>query len=152
MYALYLVITVTFCASLIYQVYRSTHAMAYGTNPRPTNTITARECVDGAEVLFKQLEGRRVAMGKPPEVSSADARWLEFRGEWIERFRELEAQCALESQTRRPLKELFRRLEKVADLYTTHAVQYAGHVGPGADELSRKFAELRTSPEFGKLP
>lgn len=152
MYGIYLVITVGFCISLIYQVYSSTRDMTYGTKQHPTNVITVRECVDGAESLFKGLETKRTQMGAPPNVTTADQRWLEFRRDWVERFRALEAQCALDSTTRGPLKELFERLERVADLYTTHAVQYAGHVGPGADELAAKFAELRKSPELGKLP
>lgn len=152
MYGLYLVVTVGFSSSLIYQVYKSTHAMTYGVKEHATTTITPRECVDGAEALFKELEAQREAMNDPPNVRAADQKWLENRGDWVERFRDLEAQCALDSQTRGALKDLFKKLEKVADLYTTHAVQYAGHVGPGADELATMFVEIRKSPEMGKLP
>lgn len=152
MYSLYLVVTVGFCISLIYQVYRSTYAMTYGKKPHLAATISFKECVDGAEALFKELEQQRERLADPPHVSTADQKWLDARGDWIERFRDLEAQCALESKTRENVKDLFKKLEKVADLYTTHAVQYAGHVGPGADELASMFAEIKKSPEMGKLP
>ena len=147
-YGLYLVVTVGFCGSLIWQVYRSTHAMTYGTKAHAVGAASpVPECVDGAEGLFKELEARRQQLPVPPPAVSADQRWLDFRREWIERFRDLEARCALGSTDREPLAELFKMLEKVADLYTTHAVQYAGHVGPGADELAMRFDELRKSPQ-----
>lgn len=150
-YGLYLVVVVTVCAWLIISVYRSTYDMTFG-HPAPAEkTISVKECVDGANGLFSDLEAERKKMSDP-KVSEADQRWLAFRKAWIGRYRTLEAQCALESHNRESVKVLFKELEKISDLYLTHAVQFAGEVGPTVDGFRERLTELRKDPAFGKLP
>jgi hypothetical protein len=44
---------------------------------------------------------------------------------------------------RAPLRELFIDLEQLEDLYTTHAVQYAGEIGPAVERFRHHLGEAR---------
>ncbi|MBI3181939.1 MAG: hypothetical protein HYZ28_07325 [Myxococcales bacterium] len=131
-YVTYLVVVVSFSTLIIVSVARSVSAMTPRSRPDPTKVLTARDCLERAERLWGELEQRRKELPSRPPASEADNAWAEFRVKWLERHREAEAMCS-EGKDRAAARAVYRRLDKVMDLYTTHAVQYAGEVGPTAD-------------------
>jgi hypothetical protein len=138
----YLVLVISFSSLVIWSVVRSVLAMT----PKRVDSdqvLTGVECVEGAQKLFQELEHeRRGALERGP-ARKVDARWFEFRTGWLQRLRTLEGQCALDSRDRRPLRDVFKRLQHVQDLYATHAVQYALEVGPSVDALQKAIAKAR---------
>lgn len=148
---IYLVVTVGFCAHLIISVYRSTYAMTFGQEQAPGKVVSLRECVDGAQTLFSELEAERKTLSEAP-AAEGDQRWVDFRISWMKRYHGLQSSCAVEGRSRESLKELFKLLEKTCDLYTTNAVQYAGETGPTVDRIRAAFASLKSDPAMGRLP
>ena len=135
---LYLTFACGFSALIIYSVFKSVIEMSPG-QPVVSATISESECIAGARQLFGELDQRRQLAATGDDVAHADQRFLEFRLNWLERKRSLEARCSLES--RPSLKETFATLEKALDLYTTESVQFAGGVGPTVDELKAQLGE-----------
>jgi hypothetical protein len=155
-YAVYLTAVVLFCLLVIVGVVRSVNRMTPARPPASDTPLTLRECVDGAEAMFTDLDGTRRSLerGETEEAAQGAAeRWSRYRVQWLERFRDLEARCAPGSRSRAEvLGPVFKDLEKVLDLYTTHAVQYAGEVGPTVDRLRERFRTVRTHPSVGRVP
>jgi hypothetical protein len=143
MYAVYLTVVSIFSLLIIVSVVRSVIAMSPGHRPTSDKTLSTRECVDLADGLWRDLEARRKDLGSTAPVRNADNTWPPFREAWLQREREAEAMCAIDSQNRAPLKEVFKRLDQAMDLYTTHTVQYAGEIGPTIDALREAMAEAR---------
>jgi hypothetical protein len=146
MYALYLVVVVGFAASVIYSVFSSVMAMSPKRPPQVERVLTLPECIDGAQVLWARLDDERKALTRNVPARNADEAWSRFRVEWLRDLRHLEAECASEAKQRARLRKLFRQLDSVQDMYMTHAIQYAGEIGPAVDELEKTFASLRTAP------
>lgn len=142
-YLAYLVVVTIFSMLIIVSVVRSVFAMTPPHLPPAAITLTVRECLDRADVLFGELEARRREMADTVSAREADARWLAFRLEWLKRHREAESACALESQQRPALKSVFGHLERAMDLYTTHAVQYQGEVVPTVEALRKAREQAR---------
>ena len=105
--------------------------------------LTVNECIDGAEKLWVQLDDERKELTRSKPARAADEEWSRFRVQWLRDLRVLEARCAVESRSRTNLRPLFDRLESLQDLYMTHAVQYAGEVGPAVDKLQAEIQRLR---------
>lgn len=143
-YAVYLVVVGGFCLSILVSLVRSVSQMTPRHSAAREAVLSPRECVGRVETLWQELEDRRKALTSRPPASEADNAWAEFRVQWMERHREAEATCGVDSPGRQSLRALFRRLDKAMDLYTTHAVQYAGEVGPTADAFSRELATARS--------
>jgi hypothetical protein len=80
-----------------------------------------------------------------------DQEWTRFRGEWLAKFREDESKCALRSQARLPLRAGYARLEDLQDLYTTHAVQFAGEVGGAVDAFREAVQTAKQDLAIGRL-
>ncbi len=152
MYSLYIAFCAVFCALVITSVVRSVREMTPTRAKDTAVTLSVGECVDGAEALWGELEQHRKELTAHRPASSADDRWTGFRVEWLHKLRDLDAECATDSRSRAPLQKLFARLEQVMDLYTTHAVQYAGEVGSGVDALHGAFDAARAELPVGKLP
>lgn len=153
-YGVHIALSVVFCFWLIVNVSRSVAAMSPPRKP-PVDTdqvLSFRDCLDGAQALWTELETRRESLVRTTPASSADQEWIRFRTAWLERLRERESQCALRSRERTELRALFQRLEEVQDLYTIHAVQYAGEVGGAVDALHAAFATARRNSAAGRLP
>ncbi len=131
MIGLYTVLTVVFCLHLIVSVVRSTQAMTFGREGGAAATRTEAECSSGLRALWQELETQRGQMASGRAVD-AEQVFLAFRAGWFPRFRALEAACA---PGRPPQEALFADVERLADLYTTLAVRYAGEAGPTVDRV-----------------
>lgn len=152
-YALYVSVVVAFCLLVIVSVVRSVRAMTPGRQPPAGRLLTVRECVDASEALWRDLEREReLLVGLAGRTRDVDQAWMTFRTGWLARLRQEEARCAPHARERKPLAEVFRRLEQVLNLYTTQAVQYAGQVGPPVDKLQEAFRAARADPAAGRLP
>ena len=132
---LYLVVVVTFSLLITASVVRSVQAMTPGRLPAADQTLTVKECVDLAQGLFGELDGRRQDLSKQVPARRSDRDWERFRVGWLERLREAESRCAVEGHSRPELKDVFRWLDRLMSQYTTHAVQYAEEIGPSVDRL-----------------
>lgn len=142
-FAVYLVVVTVFSSLVIYSIMKSVLEMSPRRPLESENILTPRECVEGAQSLWQELEAERKRFTESHPADTVDENFTRFRMDWIRKLRELEGQCALESRNRQELKALFDRLDRVGDLYTTHAVQYAGEVGPAVDELATAFEQAR---------
>jgi hypothetical protein len=151
-YGIYIAVVCAFCLAVLVSVSRSVSAMTPAKRASAEKVLSYRECLDAASELWSQLESEREKLVRTTPARKVDKQWMDFRTAWLERLREREAQCALESRDRAPLKEVFRRLEDVQDLYTIHAVQYAGEVGGVVDALHGAFSSARKNPAAGRLP
>ena len=151
-YGLYIALVSAFCLAVIVSVSRSVAAMTPAKKSAAEPVLSYRECLDGAAELWSRLESEREKLSRTTPARKVDKQWMDFRTAWLAGLREREAQCALESRDRASLKEVFLRLEEVQDLYTIHAVQYAGEVGGVVDALHGAFATARKNPAAGRLP
>jgi hypothetical protein len=151
-YGLYIALVSAFSLMLIVSVVRSIRAMTPPQLPPAEPTLSVRECLDGAQALWRELEREREALVNLSPARSVDQEWMVFRTGWLKQLRERESHCALESRERGQVKVVYRRLEQVLDLYTIHAVQYAGEVGGAVDGLHDAFEAARRSPAAGRLP
>ncbi len=136
---LYLTFACGFSSLIIYSVFKSVIEMSPGQPPPAGTPLAESECITGARELFGELDRRRQLAATGSDVAHADQSFLEFRVQWLERKRALEARCGLDS--RESLRETFATLQKVLDLYTTSSVQFAGGVGPAVDELKSQLGE-----------
>ncbi len=138
-YAFYLVVVVAFSVLVIWSVVRSVVAMTPGKRSAVDTALSVGECVDGAERLWRELDAQRQGLATHLPVRKADEEWTQFRLKWLDQFRDIESKCAVDSRSRAPLKRVFERLDHVQDLYTTHAIQFAGEVGGAIDGLRDSF-------------
>ena len=131
MIALYTVLTVAFCLHLVVSVFRSTAAMTFERPEGPVPTLSDAACREGLRALWMELETRRGEMANGKAVE-ADQAFLAFRSAWFPRFRTLEGGCV---PGRPQQKAVFADVEKLADLYATLSVRYAGEAGPTVDRV-----------------
>jgi hypothetical protein len=143
--AVYLVVVGVFSWLVIASVLRSVLAMSPSHRPASEQTLSVRECTQTVERLWRELEDERAALSTHAPVKRADHDWTRFRVAWLERLREAESRCAADSRPRPALRDAFRRLDKLMDLYTTHAVQYAGEIGSSVDGLNEELDALKRS-------
>ena len=148
-YGLYIALVSAFSLMLIVSVSRSIRAMTPPRLPAAEPTLSVRECLDAAQSLWRELEREREALVNLSPARSVDQEWMVFRTGWLRQLRERESHCALESRERGSVKAVYGRLEQVLDLYTIHAVQYAGEVGGAVDNLHDAFEAARRSPGAG---
>src|SRR5262249_51169454 len=125
-----------FAGSISVSVIRSVLAMTPDHRSATTPTMSAGECLEKARELWTDLDDHRKAMSAQIEVRRGGADlWSQFRVGWLKRHRAAEEACAVDLPGRENLKAVFKRLDQTMDLYTTHATQYAGEVGPTVDAL-----------------
>ena len=134
-YAFYLVVAVTFSLAITINVVRSTLAMTPDRPPPSTELMTGSECVASAKTLWVELDAQRKSMSEAAKVRTVDASWTAFRIDWLTRVHDIESRCT-RGDERVTQKKIFRELDSLMDLYTTHAVQFAGEVGPTIDALN----------------
>jgi hypothetical protein len=153
-YGVHIAVSTLFCLWLIVNVSHSVAAMTPEKLPpaEPAQVLSTRECVDAAQALWTELEDKRETLVRNVPARSVDQEWMRFRTAWLQRVRERESRCAITSRDRTELRTVFERLEEVQDLYTIHAVQYAGEVGGAVDALQAAFDAARRSPAAGRLP
>jgi hypothetical protein len=144
-YSVFIAVILVFSLAITVSTVRSAIEMTPRHQPEASVVLTVRECADLAEALWKELEQGRQGLSKEGQAKTADQRWTGFRVEWMQRHRRAESTCAVESSSRTALKKVFTRLDKAMDLYTTHAVQYAGEVGPTIDTLREEIDGARRS-------
>ena len=132
-YAVYIVVVTGFSVNVIVNVVRSVMVMNPGKRPASEVTLTVRECLDGAEKLWRELDGQRQGLASHVPARNVDQDWSQFRAAWMDQFRDIESRCALNSRSREALKRVYERLDHIQDLYTTHAVQFAGEIGGAID-------------------
>jgi hypothetical protein len=119
------------------------------TPSRPTPSPTplgVSECFERERQLWAELDAQRRALSSAPEVRKVDVEWTAWRQGWVTRQREAEADCAVDQPGREELKTVFAKLTKLMDLYTTHAVQFAGEIGPTLDALKATLRPAGPSP------
>ncbi len=119
--------------NVIVNVVRSVMVMNPGKRAPAAMTLTVRECLDGAERLWRELDAQRQGMGSTVPARNVDQEWSRFRAKWMDQFRDIESRCALDSRSRASLKSVYHRLDHIQDLYQTHAVQFAGEIGGAID-------------------
>lgn len=137
-WGVYLVVAVVFSLAITINVVRSTLAMTPERPPPSTEKLPVAACVAVAKELLAELDARRNALSDPPDggaVRRVDADWTRFRIDWLIRENEAESRCTSDTPEREHLVNVFKDLDKLMDLYTTHAVQFAGEVGPTLDAL-----------------
>lgn len=105
--------------------------------------LSVTQCVERTQALLDELEKKRQALTQADSVRRVDQRWTHFRVEWLQREGQLESQCDTHTQEGKPLALAFEQLEKLMDLYTTHAVQFAGEVGPTFDKVRESLERAR---------
>ncbi len=143
MYGVYIVIVVAFCSTLAWSTFKSLLDMSPKRPAEVEQLLTVNECIDEVEKLWVRLDDERKGLTRDRPARAADEAWSRFRVEWLRDLRVLEARCAVESRSRTNLRPLFERLDSLQDLYMTHAVQYAGEVGPAVDKLQDEIRRLR---------
>ncbi|MBK7863270.1 MAG: hypothetical protein IPJ65_32630 [Archangiaceae bacterium] len=135
-WAVYFVVLLFFTLSITVSVIKSVLEMTPDHRTSVVGSSTTDECLAKAKVLWVQLDTRRKAMSDQAQVSGVDADyWTQFRVQWLKDHRDAEASCAVDAPGRENLNAIFKRLDQTMDLYTTHAVQFAGEVGPTVDAL-----------------
>ena len=139
-YVAYLTVVGSFSLLVINSVVRSVHEMTPRRMPPTQPLLSVQACVDQAQGLFNELDRHRKELSSHVPVADADIGWKDFRVGWLKQHREAEAHCGVDGPGRRPLREVYRRLEQAMDLYTTQSVQYAGEVGPTVDKLRAAMA------------
>jgi hypothetical protein len=132
-YGAYIAVVSVFSINVIVSVVRSVMVMNPGQRPPSEVTLTVRECLDGAEQLWSELDAQRQGLASHSPARSVDQEWSHFRVQWLDRFRDIESHCALNSRSRVALKGVYEKLDHIQDLYMTHAVQFAGEVGGAID-------------------
>lgn len=136
-YGVYFLVVGVFCVLIVWSVFRSVIAMSPSRPRDLEGVLTVRECVSELDRMWGRLDDQRKRFSDEKPSEKVDERFTRFRMEWIKELRELEGRCAVESNQRVELKRAFRRLEGLMDLYMTHAVQYAGEVGPAVDAFDK---------------
>jgi hypothetical protein len=144
-YGVHITLATLFSCWMLWNVGHSVAAMTPERPPDVTPPLTVRECLDAADAHWKSLEAEREKLVHVLPARKVDQEWMRFRTEWLTRVRDSESRCALESRdpTRVELRAVFRHLTRVQDLYTIHAVQYAGEVGGAVDALHAAFESAR---------
>jgi len=130
--AVYLVLTIGFSSMIIWSVFRSVFAMSPKA-PTAGQTLPVQECAQQLRALFAELDGRQRQLSGESNVATSDLRWSQYRLGWLTRARQLESLCELSDPAREKLKTAFKSVDGVVDLYTVHAVQFAGEIGPALD-------------------
>jgi hypothetical protein len=153
-YGVYILIVAIFSLWIIVNVTGSVAAMTPEKQPpaEPDRVLSFRECLDATQALWTELETKRETLVRNAPARSVDQEWLRFRTAWLQRLRERESRCAIKSRERAELRAVFVRLEEVQDLYTIHAVQYAGEVGGAVEALQGAFDSARRNAAAGRLP
>ena len=144
-YSVYLVIATVFSVLLIRSVVVSLQNMA-PPQLEPQPALSVRDCAAEAQQLWSKLDRQRQRLADDVPTIHADESWTRFRTQWMGELRQTEAQCDLDSPQRDELRNAFRLLVKAQDLYTTHAVQFSGEVGPTVDELTEAIQAVQRSP------
>lgn len=150
-YAVYLVVVVVFSGNVILNVVRSVAEMTPPKRESAEGTLSVRECLDAAETLWRELDSRRQALTAYVPTRKVDQEWTQFRSRWMATFRDDESKCALRSRARLPLRAVYDRLDHLQDLYTTHAVQFAGEVGPAVDAFREAIQTAKQELAVGRL-
>ncbi|XXF75000.1 hypothetical protein P2318_18175 [Myxococcaceae bacterium GXIMD 01537] len=148
-YGVHIAVSTVFSLWIIVNVSRSVAAMTPERQPPAPTLLSYRECLDAAQDLWADLEREREKLVRTQPARDVAEEWMRARTAWLERVRAREAQCGLKSRDRVLLQAVYQRMERVLDLYTIHAVQYAGEVGHGVDALQDAFEAARRSPEAG---
>jgi hypothetical protein len=133
--SVYLVLAVGFSLTTLVCTFKSVLEMTPARPSKIGGTLPVRECVDGAWRMWLQLDDHRKGVSGITPARTADADWSRFRVQWLRELREMQARCVSDSGDRKDLEAIFKRLEKLQNLYMTSAVQYAGEIGPSVDSL-----------------
>ncbi len=151
-YGVHIALSMVVSLWVIVSVGRNVASMTPERLPASEPALTFRECLDAAQGLWTELERERETLVRTTPASDMDQKWMDFRTKWLKGLRQQESRCALGSRERAELRAVFQRLEQVQDLYSIHAVQYAGEVGGAVDSLHEAFSTARKNPAAGRLP
>lgn len=151
MWVLYIAFASYVGIAVTVSVLQSVESMTPGRKRIEGTALDAQGCRAHAVRLFEDLERQRRELARAASVRRVDAEWTTFRVKWMNEFRDAEGRCDVEAKGRESTREMFDALEKVADLYTTHAVQFAGEVGPALDALKASLQPPGAAPQGAVL-
>lgn len=151
-YGVHILVSAIFSLWIIVNVTGSVSAMTPEQLPpaEQDQVMTFKQCLDAAQALWTDLETQRETLVRTAPARSVDQEWMRIRNVWLQRVRERESRCALKARDRAELRTVFERLEEVQDLYTIHAVQYAGEVGGAVEALQAAFDTARRNSAAGQ--
>jgi hypothetical protein len=147
-YAVHLMIITVFIGLMALSVIRSVSRMTPPRQRSSKSTLSRQLCADKAEAYWRELDGHRQNLTQQFRAQRSDLQWLAFRLDWLRRLRQSEMECAIDAADRVVIKDLFKRLERLMDLYTTHAVQFAGEIGGTVDDFRGHLAAARKQNEM----
>ncbi len=143
-YGVHATVVTVFCLFVTWNVVRSVRAMTPPMPPAPSQPLAREDCVARASRLWESLEERRRSLATSGAVRPGQMDpWAEFRVRWLRGLREAQAGCAGAAGEGVPMRDVFRDLERLEDLYTTHAVQYTGEIGPTVDRFHAHLRALQ---------
>jgi hypothetical protein len=142
-YGLYLVVVCTFSMLVIVSVVRSVRAMSPGQPQVRGESLPSAQCLARAQTLWSDLEAERRTFSEAKDGRTLVEGWQTFRLEWLRRLREDQARCAVDAPQRKALRKVFDSLERIGELYTTSATQYAGEIAPAVKRFHEAVAQAR---------
>ncbi len=128
-FAVYLTAAVGYSSMVIFSVFRSVSRHSPGRPAATTPPVEMQSCSNSFRALFDELDAKRHAVRQVP-VATIEQVWMDFRLEWLQRKRALEAACAVDAKGRESLALASSALESVLDASTTHVIQFAGQLAP----------------------
>jgi hypothetical protein len=147
----HLILATVFSLLVTVSVVRSVREMTPSRPPPPERPATVGECLAQLQTLWGELDAKRRELSEHSPAQQADDAWFAFRGAFLVRLRASEAGCGVGSRSRPELRKLFWRLERVLDLYTTHAVQFAGEIGGAVDAFRSSLERAKKDPSAGRF-
>src|SRR5262245_41077259 len=104
--------------------------------PPSAAVLEPKDCASVARALWSELEQARIGLGNRAPGRRTDLEWTKFRTEWLTKVHAAHARC-------QPQKNLFAHLENLIDLYSTHAVQFSGEIGPTIDAFNAELDAVK---------
>jgi hypothetical protein len=147
----HLLVATVFSLLVTISVVRSVGEMTPSRPPAPERLDTLGECLAQIQGLWVELDDKRRALSAHAPAQEADDQWFAFRSTWLLKLRQSEARCGVGSRSRVELAQIYWRLERLLDLYTTHAVQFAGEIGGAVDSFRSSLEVARQDPAAGRF-
>ena len=150
-YGVHILVSAIFCLWIIVNVSRSVAAMTPERLP-PAGRIRCSPSGSAwmaRRPLWTDLETQRETLVRTAPASSVDQEWMRFRTAGCSACASARAGVLSSPASEQSCARCIQRLEEVQDLYTIHAVQYAGEVGGAVDALQAAFDAARRSSAAG---
>src|SRR5579863_4495264 len=136
--------------ALIASVYSSA-SESVGRPPPVNAEVSAGDlagCAAALDALFAELNERLQSVPSATPAATQEESWDAWIPTWRRRLLTVGSQCRLISATppeALALRDAYHELDRLEAQYTTHVVQYAREIGPGADRTRAALAKARES-------